>query len=141
MTTLTRAPEGRRTFIVTMAASLALLATVGLMSTLSDATRPAPVLADRTPPGVRDAVIIPVDQYDSIDASPVVAIAVAAPEAKPVATKVKAEAPAKPVRTALALSADSQAEPAADEITAAPGHPIKVALAFAPETAEAAVVR
>ncbi|HVZ29141.1 MAG TPA: hypothetical protein VG839_02025 [Asticcacaulis sp.] len=138
MTTLTTAQEGRRTFILSMAASLALLATVGLMSTLSDAARPAPVLADQTPPGVRDAVIIPVSQYDSVDTSPVVAVATAEPEAKPAVIKTaEVKAPAKPVRTALALSANSQALPAADEITTVPGHPIKVALAMAPETAEA----
>lgn len=155
MTTLTTAQEGRRTFILTMAASLALLSTVGLMYTLSDADRPAPVLADRTPPGVRDAVIIPVDQYDSLDSSPVISVATAEPTAPAVpavtkavvavTTKASLDAPAtvRPIKTTLALAADSQAEPAVAETddTAPAGRPIKVALAMAPATADAEAVR
>jgi hypothetical protein len=154
MTTLTTAQEGRRTFILTMAASLALLSTVGLMYTLSDADRPAPVLADRTPAGVRDAVIIPVDQYDSMENSPVVAIAATEPTtapavpatAKPLVVKASLNTPkpVRPIKTTLALAADTRAAPAADEVDtpmAAPGHPIKVALAMAPGAAEAETVR
>lgn len=138
MTTLTTAQEGRRTFILSMAASLALLSTVGLMTTLSDASRPAPAMADHSPPGVRDAVILTAAQYDALQDQPVVTLAAAEPEAKPAsATIAKATAPAKPIKTALALAVDTQAENAAD---IAPPHPIKMSLAMAPETAEAATV-
>jgi hypothetical protein len=141
MTTLTTAQEGRRTFILSMAASLALLSTVGLMTTLSDASRPAPAMADRSPPGVRDAVILTAAQYEALQDQPVVTLAATEPEAKPASAtiaKATAPAPAKPIKTALALAADTQAKNAAD---IAPLHPIKMSLAMAPETAEAAAVR
>ncbi len=138
MTTLTTAQEGRRTFILSVATAMALLSTVGLMSSFSDTSRSTPVIADRTPPGVRDAVILTAAQVDAMQDQPVVALAAVEPEARPAAVVAKIKAPATPVRTALALAADSQAEPAADM---APIHPIKMSLAMAPETVEAATVR
>lgn len=141
MATLTTGLEGRRTFILSVATALALLSTVGLMSTLSDASRPTPMLADRTPPGVHDAVILTAAQYDAMQDQPAVALAAVVPEAKPVVAKVavvKAPATVAPIKASLAVAADTQALPAADE---APIHPVKMSLAMAPETAEAAAIR